>query len=105
MTRALAESRAMKAQMLAENLASLDGDYATQMLVDDTIEYLSETREHYTEVANAPHGFSDALLIIGILAALIAGSGIDVPDNNVNVAVCLIGCVVAVVGILLRKRD
>lgn len=105
MTKALAESRAMKAQMLAENLATLDSDYYTQMIVDDAIDYLEETKEHYTEIAEKNHGIAETMMMAGVMVTLIAGSGIDVPDNRANMIACVAGLVVAGVGIVLRKRD
>lgn len=105
MTRALAESRAMKAQMLAENLATLDADYSTTILIDDTIEYLTETKGMYSKIAGKTSGVSNMFFIVGILVALVAGSGIDVPDNTVNMIACVVGIVIAAVGGFFKERD
>lgn len=105
MTKALAESRAMKAQMLAENLAALDSDYYSQMVIDDAIDYLEATKKHYTEIAEKRHNIAEAMMVVGMMVALLAGSGIDVPDNKANIIVCVAGLVVSGVGTVLRKRD
>lgn len=96
----------MKAQILMENLASIDSaDYQTMLMIDDAIEYLEDTKKHYAGIAGKNDGIREAMTVLGAIILLVCGSGVDVPDPAWNYIGCAVGVGIVLIAQLIFKRD
>lgn len=100
------ELMSLRAQGLIENLSELDADYDVMALLDETMDYIEETKSVYDEAIRRKakaERIGNTLVGIGLGITLVSATGVDVPDPTANYIACVVGLVIAGIGFLAKK--
>lgn len=101
-----ADMMSLKAQGLIESLSEIDADYDVMTLLDDTMDYIEETKAVFDEQIRKrakAERIGNTLMLIGVGILLVCGSGVDVPDPTANYIGCGVGAAIALIGLIARK--